>query len=209
VRSERGGRHSSGRLESADVICGVTVFGVLLAVVTGAAVAGLFLVLTLIGLMVLRRLELPTALELCCSIGILLQGWGNALLLFERIGWYDKAVHFLTPMLVVPSLYVLLARAGALPPPCGGGLRRGTLGALVVTVAIGIALATVWELVEGGADRWLGTSLAHGYLETIDDLYSSLLGSLAAGAALAWWLAAGGRDLGADAVGAEAFADSE
>ena len=152
---------------------------------TGAAAAGLFLVLTLIGLMVLRRLELPTALELCCSIGILLQGWGNALLLFERIGWYDKAVHFLTPMLVVPSRLVLLARAGALPPPWGGGLRRGTLGALVVTVAIGIALATVWELVEGGADRWLGMSLAHGDLETIDNLYSSLLGSLAAGAVLA------------------------
>jgi hypothetical protein len=29
-------------------------------------------------------------------------------------------------------------------------------------------------------------SLAHGYLETIDDLYCSLLGSVAAGVLLAW-----------------------
>jgi hypothetical protein len=76
---------------------------------------------------------------------------------------------------------------------------------LVVTIALGIALAAVWEVIEGSADRWLGTSLAHG--ETIDDLYSSLLGSVAAGAVLAWWVMSGGRDLAAERVAAEALAE--
>lgn len=57
---------------------------------------------------------------------------------------------------------------------------------------MGISLAALWELVEGTADRWLNTSLAHGYFETIADLYSSALGSVAAGALLSW-LASTGR----------------
>ena len=198
------------RHEPLDAICAVTAVGILLAAVAGEPAAGLFLVLTLVALLILRRLRLPSAIELCFSIGILLQGWGNALPLFERVGWYDKAVHFLTPMLVVPALYVLLVRAGALSPPWERGrLRRGTVGAVVVTVAIGIALATIWELVEGSADRWLGMSLAHGYWETIDDLYSSFFGSLAAGAVLAWWLARGAGELAAESLTNEALAESE
>lgn len=74
---------------------------------------------------------------------------------------------------------------------------------------LGTALTTIWELVEVSADRWLGTSLAHGYFETIDDLYSSLLGSVAAGALLAWLVTAGGRDLAPERVGAEALAEGE
>jgi hypothetical protein len=175
----------------------------------GAVAGTLFLAATFMALLVIRRLELPSAFELSFAIGIALQGWGNALLLFERIAWYDKAVHFLTPMLVVPSLYLLLARAQLVPPAWNNGLRRGTLGVFVVTIALGIALATIWELVEGSADRWLGTSFAHGYFETIDDLYSSLLGSLAAGALLAWSVMPGGRDLAAERVGAEALAEGE
>ena len=165
---------------------GVTLVG---ATMMGAARdldAVAVLAFTAVALLLLRRLELPPAFELTASIGIVLQGWGNALLLFERIGWYDKAVHFLTPMLLVPSLYLLLVRWGLLPAPWDDSLRRGALGVLVVTVSLGIAFAGLWEVVEGSADRWLGTSLAYGYLETIDDLYSSILGSVAAAALLTW-----------------------
>ena len=193
------------RLEPFQFFCGVTLVRALAMATAGAMAGALFLAATLMALLVLRRLEIPTGFELSFAIGIVLQGWGNALLLFERIAWYDKAVHFLTPMLVVPPLYLLLARAGAVPSPWANGLRRGTLGVLVVTIALGIALAAVWEVIEGSADRWLGTSLAHG--ETIDDLYSSLLGSVAAGAVLAWWVMSGGRDLAAERVAAEALAE--
>lgn len=85
----------------------------------------------------------------------------------------------------MPSLY-LLARAGAVPALVANGLRRASAGVFLIAVTLGVALATLWELVEGSSDHWLGTSLAHGYLETIDDLYSSLFGSLAAGVLLAW-----------------------
>lgn len=71
------------------------------------------------------------------------------------------------------------------------------------------ALAAAWELVEGTADRWLGTSLAHGYFETIDDLYSSLLGSVAAGALLAWLVMARGGDLAPEATPAETLTERE
>lgn len=187
------------RLEPADFFGGVTVIGALAAVTVGALSSTIFLAGTFLALIAARCLELPRAFELAVAIGIVLQGWGNALLLFERVGWYDKAVHFLTPMLMVPALCVLLARAGVLPSPWRAGLRRGILGTFVITLALGFALAAAWELVEGSSDRLFGSSLAHGYFETIDDLYSSLLGSVAAGALLAW-LALTGRDLSEECV---------
>ena len=182
------------RHEPTDFFVGVTVVGALIAAAAGAVLAVLFLVGTFVALLGLRRLELPTTFELTVAVGIVLQGWGNALLLFERIAWYDKAVHFLTPLLMVPALYIVLARVGALASPWRSDLRNATLGVFTVTLALGVASAAIWELVEGSSDRLLGTGLAHGYFETIDDLYSSLLGSLS-GAALLAWLAATGRDL--------------
>lgn len=196
-------------LEPADFFCGVTLVGALITAMAGAMAETLFLAVTVVAMLLLRRLRLPRAFELSVAVGIVLQGWGNALLLFERVGWYDKAVHFLTPILMVPALYLLLVRAGALPSPWVNGLRRGTLGLLVVTIALGIALAATWELVEGSADRWLGTSLAHGYFETIDDLYSSLLGSVAAGVLLAWSVTAGGRGVATEGSPAEPLTERE
>lgn len=187
------------RLEPAEFFSAVTVMGALVAVAVGAVISAIFLAGTFLVLLVLRSANLPRAFELAAAAGLILQGWGNALLLFERIGWYDKAVHFLTPMLMVPALCVLLARAGVLPSPWRTGLRRGVLGVFVITLALGFALAAMWELVEGSSDRLLGTSLAHGYFETIDDLYSSLLGSIAGGVLLGW-LSLTERDLSAEEV---------
>jgi len=202
-------RLSPRRAELAAYFAGVTLVGALLMASAGAVAGTLFLAATFMAMLLLRRLALPTAFEFAFAIGIVLQGWGNALLLFERIGWYDKAVHFLTPMLVVPGLYLLLARAGALLPPSDQGLRRGTLGIFVVSMALGTALAAIWELVEGTADRWLGTSLAHGYFETIDDLYSSVLGSMAAGALLAWSATVGRFAVADERAPIEALAERE
>ena len=209
TRSAIGERSGRARLEPADLFFWVTLAGALVAVAAGNLPATAFLALTLCAMLVLSRLELPRGLEFSVATGIVLQGWGNALLLFESIGWYDKAVHFLTPLLVVPSLYLLLARACAVPAPGADGLRRGVLGLFVVTIALGIALAATWELIEGSSDLLLGTSLAHGYLETLGDLYASTLGSLAAGAVLAWWVAAGGRDVRGEVFGAEALPESD
>jgi len=58
------------------------------AVYAGAAgdlVGTSFLAATLVAMLLLRRLELPPPFELAFAVGIVLQGWGNALLLFERI----------------------------------------------------------------------------------------------------------------------------
>jgi hypothetical protein len=179
-------RLAPSRDAPADLFASVSVMGALLAAVAGSIDATVFLAFTVAAMLLVRRLRLPTVFELAVAVGFVLQGWGNALLLFERIGWYDKAVHFLTPLLLIPALYLLLARAEVLASPWNHRLRRGALGVFVMTAALGTALAAVWELVEGTADRALGMSLAHGYLETIDDLYCSLLGSVAAGVLLAW-----------------------
>jgi len=183
---EVGDELTSRRIEPADFFCGVTVAAALVAGLAGARTEMVLLGLTAIAMLGLRQLALPRAFELSVAFGIVLQGWGNAVWLFERVSWYDKAVHFLTPLLMVPALYLLLARVGALPPLRDNGLQRGTLGVLVVTFALGAGLAGCWELIEGTSDLLLGTSLAHGYYETIGDLYSSVLGSVAAGALLAW-----------------------
>lgn len=179
-------RLAPSRDAPAHFFASVSVIGALLAAVAGSIDATLFLAFTIAAMLLVQRLRLPIVFELAVAVGFVLQGWGNALLLFERIGWYDKAVHFLTPLLLIPALYLLLARTEVLASPRNHRLRRGALGVFVMTAALGTALAAVWELVEGTADRALGMSLAHGYFETIDDLYCSLLGSVAAGVLLAW-----------------------
>lgn len=183
------------RVTPTDYFCGVTLIGALITISASAIVETLFLVATFGAMLVLRRLRLPTDFELAFAIGIVLQGWGNALLLFERIGWYDKVVHFLTPLLVVPALYLLLVRSSALPNPSRNAMRYPMTGVLIVATALGIGLATLWELVEGTADRWFGANFAHGYYETIDDLYASALGSVAAAALLAWRFNSCNREL--------------
>lgn len=181
------------RAEPADLFAAVTLIGTFFSVAAGSVDGTLFFTATFGALLAVGRLQLPTGFELAVTAGIVLQGWGNALLLFEYVGWYDKAVHFLTPLLMIPALYLLLARVGAVAPLGPNQLRRGALGVFIITLALGVALAATWELVEGSADRWLGMSLAHGYLETIDDLYCSLMGSVGAAAMLAWLASAPGR----------------
>ena len=179
-------RLAPSRDAPADLFASVSVIGAPLAAVAGSIDATLFLVFTVAAMVLVQRLRLPTVFELAAAVGFVLQGWGNALLLFERIGWYDKAVHFLTPLLLIPALYYSSSGPRSWSPRGATDSDGAILGVFVMTAALGTALAAVWELVEGTADRMLGMSLAHGYLETIDDLYCSVLGSVAAGVLLAW-----------------------
>lgn len=183
------------RIEPADLFAAVTLVGVVAMTVARSWAGAMFLTLTFGAILLLRRLELPTTFEFGGAVAIVLTGWGNALTLFQQVGPYDKAVHFLTPMLIAPCLCFLLVRWGALPAPNATRLERHGVGIFAVTTALGFALAGAWEVVEGSADRWLGTNLAFGHAETIDDLYSSLLGSVAGGVILAWSALYGERAL--------------
>src|SRR5919109_1726599 len=134
-----------------------------------------------------RFLLLPRLYDLAFCLGFGLTGWGDALGLYEKIGFYDLIVHSLASFFFAPVLYILLARAEVL-----ADLRQVTtphhyVGIFVVTLALGLAVGAVWEMAEYTSDHFFGTDLAKSERDTATDLMVDGLGALAGGALLVVW----------------------
>lgn len=87
--------------------------------------------------------------------------------------------------------YLVLARVDLLPDPQDPPIRHNRSSIVVLTVSLGLTVASLWELYEWSARRLLDASIQVGYDDTIIDLALGGLGSLVAGLALAWWAASG------------------
>ena len=145
------------------------------------------LAISAVAVVVVRFLLLPRVYDLALCLGLGLTGWGDALGLYERIGFYDLVVHALATFFLAPVLYILLARAEVLPD-----LRQVTtpnhfVGVFVVTIALGLAVGAVWEMTEFTSDHFLGTDLAKSERDTATDLMVDGLGAVAGGALLVAW----------------------
>ncbi len=139
-----------------------------------------------------RFLNLPRLFDLAFVLVMALTGWGEALRLYDRFGYYDIAVHFLVPLLGAPIVYVALARLDTLPDPVDAtGSRRHLTGIFVVTLALGLAIGAAWEILEWSSDELLGTKLTRGEQDTIADLVADAVGALAGGALLVAWTVVG------------------
>lgn len=98
---------------------------------------------------------------------------GNTLDLYDTLGWWDDANHFVNWFLLSAGAGLIFAKASDLPPWALGWL----------TVGIGATLAITWELGEWYTFIRHGTELDTAYEDT---LFDEVLGTLGAGVAGIW-----------------------
>jgi hypothetical protein len=145
------------------------------------------LTVSAIAVVAIRFLLLPRAYDLAFCLGFGLTGWGDALGLYEKIGFYDLIVHSLASFFFAPVLYILLARAEVLADLKQITTAHHFLGVFVVTLALGLAVGAVWEMAEYTSDHFLGTHLAKSERDTATDLMVDGAGATAGAALLVAW----------------------
>jgi hypothetical protein len=134
-----------------------------------------------------RFLLLPRVYDLAFCLAFGLTGWGDALALYDRIGFYDLIVHSLASFFLAPVIYILLARAEILVDLKQAATAHHYVGVFVVTLALGLAVGAVWEMAEYTSDHFFGTNLAKSERDTATDLMVDGAGAAAGGALLVVW----------------------
>lgn len=108
-------------------------------------------------------------------VRLLASAASSAFNLYAVFWWFDEALHFFSPFTV--TLVLALYAYGAL---LTGRRRHEVL--LVLTIAgLGLALGTLWELVEGLYDAFVVGDTIKGKTDTMIDLTATLAGGIAAG----------------------------
>jgi uncharacterized membrane protein YjdF len=174
-----------------DLLRGVFVVGAVALAAAGQSGA-IPLAVAAAAVVGVRFLDLPRPFDLAFILAMALTGWGEALRLYDRFGYYDVFVHFLVPLFGAPCVYIALARLDTLPDPAdASGSKRHLTGIFVVTLALGLAIGAVWEILEWSSDRTLGSSLSLGEQDTIGDLVADGAGALGGGLFLVAWATLG------------------
>lgn len=147
------------------------------------------LALTFLALVAAQRLRMPRQFDLLFIIGMGLQGWGDALNLFDKIDWWDNLVHLVLPFTSVPVLYILLVRLGLLHHEITeeGHPVLHRVGLAIFAVTVGLSIGAIYEIYEYVAKTWLDAPIEIGYADTIFDLTLNALGSLGGGLMLMGW----------------------
>ncbi|WP_206051682.1 hypothetical protein [Nocardioides ferulae] len=141
--------------------------------------------LVLGGSMIPRALGASAALDAAYSVSIVFAAWAAQLDWYAAVPWLDVVVHVAATGLVAAVVHFALVRVGALPAVDEPRLPRARLGGGLVTVALGLALAVLWELGEWGGHTYLDDRIQVGYADTMGDLAAGLLGAVVAGLILA------------------------
>lgn len=160
---------------------------------TGDFGAGVRFVLTFFVVLVPRLLDMPRPFDFAFTVAMAFQAWGNALHLFDTFGGYDTIVHFVLPCATAPLLYILLSRLELVPDLSEPKRAHHHLAIVIMSVAFGLAVGSVYEMWEWSDNHLLGGDHAVGYNDTIKDLADDTLGSLAGGALLLLWSTRGWR----------------
>lgn len=141
-----------------------------------------------LGLLIPRIGKLAGPFDTAFCITIFVATWSGIAGLYKAISWWDLAVHFITAGASAAVLYLILARTDVTP----GSSRGDVLPArsiVVMTLALGLSAAVVWEFVEWVGNTYITTAIHVGYDDTIGDLAVGGAGALVAGMALARWKA--------------------
>ncbi len=121
-----------------------------------------------------RPVEYPFALDVLLVLPFLIDTAGNALDLYDTIGWWDDANHFVNWALLTAAFGQLLLR-----------LRLGPLLAASLCVGFGATTAILWELAEYVTFIRGGPEEETAYVDTLGDMLLGLSGSVAAALATA------------------------
>ena len=147
----------------------------------------------LLGLLILPRwIGVPRPFDAAFAATLLLATWAGVAQWYTSIVWMDEVVHFVTIAAVAPTAYLALVVRGLLPGLQQPPVRAHRLSVVILTVSLGLAVATLWEFYEWAADQLPNDSIHVGYDDTIADLALGGCGALLTGLALAKWAATSG-----------------
>ena len=149
----------------------------------GAVVMGILTAVALFG----RLVHLPRVYDLCLTLGMALQGFGEAFGVYDQFVHFDDLVHVTLPLLTAPVVYIALARLDVVPDPRDETHLQHYAGIFVVTLSLGIAIGALWEIYEFHSDAWLGTNLSESNVDTVGDLVRDTAGSVLGAALLVVW----------------------
>jgi hypothetical protein len=139
--------------------------------------------------LVARRRERPPlypyALDILLVLPFLIDTAGNALDLYDSIGWWDDANHFVNWFILTAAFGQLLVR-----------LPIGPLNAFALAVGFGAVTAVLWEFAEYVTFIRNSAELDTAYTDTLGDLALGLSGSVAAAALTARIMPRVARDEG-------------
>lgn len=93
--------------------------------------------------------------------------------LYDLVWWYDKAVHIFTAFAFTLPLPLLLYNRAL------KGVHQHPVLLVLVVACLGLALGTIWEILEWAASQvWGDPNLREGRLDVITDLIVDGIGSL-------------------------------
>ncbi|ROS78645.1 hypothetical protein [Cellulomonas sp. PhB143] len=163
-------------LVASDALRAAAALSVALVAARADLVAVALFLLVLGGTMVPRALGVSGALDASFCGTVLLGAWAAELDWYRAVSWLDVVVHAAITGLVAVLAYAALVRWRLVQPGPG---------AVVVTVGLGAALSTLWEIGEWAGHTFLDGRIAVGYQDTVGDLAAGLTGALVAGLLLA------------------------
>lgn len=106
----------------------------------------MLLAVLFLALFVPRVARLPALLDLLVCASLTWATWSEVWHWYCVVGWYDTAVHFVTPGVVTAALHLVLSRYRLLPSPDDVRLRRAAVP--LITTAVGAVVACLWEMHE-------------------------------------------------------------
>src|SRR3954452_8207081 len=151
------------------------------AVAAGEWVDAALFSLVLLGLVLPRIAGTRPLVDLVDGLVVLFAAWAAVLDLYIAYPWLDVVVHALACGLVATLACRMLAAWEVLPAPGATAPRRAGVGLILVTAALGTALGVLWEIGEWYGHTFLDHRIQVGYGDTLGDLASDAVGSVAAG----------------------------
>lgn len=142
-------------------------------------VAVALIALVSFGAFVLWLIDTGPSLAAATLLALLASAWASLLELYESIAWLDLAAHTVVVALLAAVVTQALLHHRVLATPAR---RWVTIGC---AVAVGLALACVWEMLEWVGHTYIDTAIGVGYDDTISDLATGGAGALIAGTLLA------------------------
>ncbi len=127
-----------------------------------------------------RFIGVRGGIDAMLGAAVLVAAWSSVLDLYERISWWDILVHFVCTGALAVLAHSALHRARVLSDPHGAPLWT----VVVLSVALGLALSAVWEIVEWVGHTFVSEDIFVAYDDTIGDMVAGGAGAAVGGLVL-------------------------
>ncbi|ANJ27119.1 hypothetical protein [Agromyces aureus] len=160
---------------AADGVRLLAIASVLVAGIGWGAVQASIFMLALLGALAPRALGIRPSVDLGIVLIALLAAWSNIFDLYTEVFGWDKLVHVALTAAVTVIVMAAAQQTGSLRPTFHGPT------VIALATAIGLALGSIWEMLEWAGYTFTDAVVFVGYDDTIGDLMADGVGGLIAG----------------------------